>query len=65
MFFNDPSVLLSTPVEEGREDEYLEQLSYAFTYSADIVTILHPGGFQPKTGFTLDDDTADTDFAAL
>ncbi|KAK3242896.1 hypothetical protein CYMTET_47432 [Cymbomonas tetramitiformis] len=65
MFFNDPSVLLSTPVDKGREDEYLEQLSYAFTYSADIVTILRPGGFQPKIGFTLDGDTADTDFAAL
>ncbi|KAK3239092.1 hypothetical protein CYMTET_50953 [Cymbomonas tetramitiformis] len=65
MFFNDPSVLLSTPVEEGREDEYLEQLSYAFTYSTDIVTILRPGGSNPKNGFTLDNDSADTDFTAL
>ncbi|KAK3263027.1 hypothetical protein CYMTET_28149 [Cymbomonas tetramitiformis] len=65
MFFNDPAVLVSTPVEEGREDEYLEQLSYAFTYSTDIVTILRPGGFRPKNGFTLDNDSADTDFTAL
>ncbi|KAK3273669.1 hypothetical protein CYMTET_18103 [Cymbomonas tetramitiformis] len=64
-FFNDPSVLPSTPVEEGREDEYLEQLSYSFTYSTDVVTILRPGGYNPKNGFTLDNETADTDFSAL
>ncbi|KAK3248411.1 hypothetical protein CYMTET_42123 [Cymbomonas tetramitiformis] len=65
MFFNDPSVLSSTPVEEGREEEYLEQLSYAFTYSTDIITVLRPGGFNPKNGFTLDNDSADANFAAL
>ncbi|KAK3280590.1 hypothetical protein CYMTET_11580 [Cymbomonas tetramitiformis] len=65
MFFNDPSVLSSTPVEEGRENEYLEQMSYAFTYSTDIVTILRTGGYNPKHGFTLDNETADTDFTAL
>ncbi|KAK3275425.1 hypothetical protein CYMTET_16450 [Cymbomonas tetramitiformis] len=65
MFFNDPSVLSSTPVEEGREEEYLEQLSYAFTYSTDIITVLRPGGFNPKNGFTFDNDAADADFAAL
>ncbi|KAK3239339.1 hypothetical protein CYMTET_50721 [Cymbomonas tetramitiformis] len=64
-FFNDPSVLVSTPVEEGREEEYLEQLSYAFTYSADIIAVLRPGGYHPKHGYTLDTETADTDFNAL
>ena len=52
-------------MEEGRENEYLEQLSYAFTYATDLVTILRSGEFNPKTGFTLDTDTADTDFTAL
>ncbi|KAK3280953.1 hypothetical protein CYMTET_11232 [Cymbomonas tetramitiformis] len=64
-FFNDPSVLVSTPVEEGREEEYLEQLSYAFTYSADIIAVLRPGGYNQKHGYTLDTETADTDFNAL
>ncbi|KAK3282353.1 hypothetical protein CYMTET_9911 [Cymbomonas tetramitiformis] len=63
-FFN-PSVLASTPVEEGREEEYLEQLPYAFTYSADIVAVLRPGGYNPKNGYTLDTETADADFSAL
>ncbi|KAK3233857.1 hypothetical protein CYMTET_55874 [Cymbomonas tetramitiformis] len=52
-------------VLRGREEEYLEQLSYAFTYSADIIAVLRPGGYNPKHGYTLDTETADTDFNAL
>ncbi|KAK3235444.1 hypothetical protein CYMTET_54338 [Cymbomonas tetramitiformis] len=35
-FFNDPSVLVSTLVELGREEEFAENLSYAFAYSTDL-----------------------------
>ncbi|KAK3284992.1 hypothetical protein CYMTET_7381 [Cymbomonas tetramitiformis] len=64
-FFNDPSVLVSTPVELGREEEFAENLSYAFAYSTDLVTVLKSGGFNPKTGLTLDNEEAESDFTVL
>ncbi|KAK3272683.1 hypothetical protein CYMTET_19036 [Cymbomonas tetramitiformis] len=65
-FFNDPDVLVTTPVEEGREEEFREQLSYAFTYGSDLVNFLKSTGFKLPAGYTLDNDTAcDTDFVAF
>ncbi|KAK3285636.1 hypothetical protein CYMTET_6766 [Cymbomonas tetramitiformis] len=64
-FFNNPSVLVSTPVELGREEEFAENLSYAFAYSTDLVTVLKSGGFNPKTGLTLDNEEAESDFTVL
>ncbi|KAK3270689.1 hypothetical protein CYMTET_20926 [Cymbomonas tetramitiformis] len=49
-FFNDPTVLVSTPVEEGREDTYPEQLAYSFTYPSDLIAVLRAGGFNQKDG---------------
>ncbi|KAK3250555.1 hypothetical protein CYMTET_40064 [Cymbomonas tetramitiformis] len=64
-YFNDPAVLVSTPVEEGRESEFAEHLSYAFNYSADLVTILKSGSYKEKTGVSIDGDDSDTEFAVL
>ncbi|KAK3285401.1 hypothetical protein CYMTET_6994 [Cymbomonas tetramitiformis] len=64
-FFNDPDVLVTTPVEEGREEEFRDQLSYAFTYGSDLVNFLKSTGFKLPAGYTLDNATADTDFAAF
>ncbi|KAK3241318.1 hypothetical protein CYMTET_48911 [Cymbomonas tetramitiformis] len=64
-FFNDPDVLLTTPVEEGREEEYSDQLSYVFQYGSDLVHFLKSTGFKLPNGFTFDNDTADADFASL
>ncbi|KAK3259242.1 hypothetical protein CYMTET_31757 [Cymbomonas tetramitiformis] len=64
-FFNDPDVLVTTPVEEGREEEFRDQLSYAFTYGSDLVSFLKSAGFKLPTGYTLDNATADADFAAF
>ncbi|KAK3272575.1 hypothetical protein CYMTET_19138 [Cymbomonas tetramitiformis] len=61
-YFNDPAVLVSTPVEEGRESEYAEHLSYAFNYSAVLVTILKSGSYKEKTGVSIDGDDPDTEY---
>ncbi|KAK3276415.1 hypothetical protein CYMTET_15504 [Cymbomonas tetramitiformis] len=39
-YFNGPGVLQTTPVEEGREEEYIDQLAYAFQYGSDLLTFL-------------------------
>ncbi|KAK3269893.1 hypothetical protein CYMTET_21681 [Cymbomonas tetramitiformis] len=64
-YFNDPDILLTTHVEEGREDEYTDQLAYAFQYGSDLLTYLKSTGLKLPTGFTLDTATADVDFDAL
>ncbi|KAK3240022.1 hypothetical protein CYMTET_50101 [Cymbomonas tetramitiformis] len=64
-YFNDPDVLTTTPVEEGREDEYIEQLAYAFQYGSDLLSFLKSTGLKMPTGYTLDTTTADMDFNAL
>ncbi|KAK3272143.1 hypothetical protein CYMTET_19543 [Cymbomonas tetramitiformis] len=64
-YFNDPDVLGTTPVEEGREDEYVDQLAYAFQYGSDLLSFLKSTGLKMPAGFTLDTATADVDFNAL
>ncbi|KAK3232989.1 hypothetical protein CYMTET_56685 [Cymbomonas tetramitiformis] len=64
-YFNDPDVLGTTPVEEGREDEYIDQLAYAFQYGSDLMSFLKSTGLKMPAGFTLDTATADVDFSAL
>ncbi|KAK3247251.1 hypothetical protein CYMTET_43242 [Cymbomonas tetramitiformis] len=56
-FFNNPDVLQTTPaVEEGREDEYVDQLAYAFHYgSNDLLTYLKSTGLKmPEAAKLLD-----------
>ncbi|KAK3272729.1 hypothetical protein CYMTET_18987 [Cymbomonas tetramitiformis] len=64
-FFNDPDVLLSTPVEEGREEEYAEHLAYASNYSADLLRFLRASGFKDTVGYTFDNTDAEADFNIL
>ncbi|KAK3275600.1 hypothetical protein CYMTET_16280 [Cymbomonas tetramitiformis] len=64
-YFNNPVVLVSTPVEEGREGEYAEHLSYAFKYSSDLITILKSGNYKEKAAIFIDGDDPDTEFAVL
>ncbi|KAK3238819.1 hypothetical protein CYMTET_51206 [Cymbomonas tetramitiformis] len=64
-YFNDPSVLVSTPVEEGRESEFAEHLSYAFSYSSELIIILKSGSYKEKNGISIDSDDPDTEFAVL
>ncbi|KAK3274181.1 hypothetical protein CYMTET_17626 [Cymbomonas tetramitiformis] len=64
-YFNDPDVLLSTPVEEGREEEYVEHLAYASNYSADLLRFLRASGFKDTVGYTFDNADAEADFNIL
>ncbi|KAK3234185.1 hypothetical protein CYMTET_55553 [Cymbomonas tetramitiformis] len=64
-YFNDPDVLGTTPVEESRENEYIDQLAYAFQYGGDLLSFLKSTGLKMPAGFTLDTATADVDFNAL
>ena len=64
-FFNDPSVLESTPIELGKEHEFADNLSYALSYANDLVTVLQGSGFSKKIGYTLDTADAESDFAVL
>ncbi|KAK3252491.1 hypothetical protein CYMTET_38208 [Cymbomonas tetramitiformis] len=64
-YFNDPAILHTTPVEEGREEEYLDQLAYAFQYGSDLPTFLKSTGLKMATGYTFDNTTADVDFHSL
>ncbi|KAK3278288.1 hypothetical protein CYMTET_13765 [Cymbomonas tetramitiformis] len=64
-FHRDPAVWVSTPVEEGREDEYSDKMTYAFTYAEDVLTLLHAHEFKKNVGITLDTSDAETDFAIL
>ncbi|KAK3238999.1 hypothetical protein CYMTET_51038 [Cymbomonas tetramitiformis] len=64
-YFNDPDVLLSTPVEEGREEEYAEHLAYASNYSADLLRFLRASGFKDTVGYTFDNAGAEADFNIL
>jgi len=52
-------------VEEGRESEYAENVSYAFHYANDLTTMLKAHGFDPAVGLTLDTADAEADFAVL
>ena len=38
-FYDDPGVLVSTPVEEGRESEHTDHIAYSSTYAADLVVL--------------------------
>ncbi|KAK3275264.1 hypothetical protein CYMTET_16592 [Cymbomonas tetramitiformis] len=64
-FFNDPFVLLSTPIEEGREEEFAEHLAYASSYMTDLSRFLRASGFKDSVGYTFDDDEAEADFSVL
>ncbi|KAK3285588.1 hypothetical protein CYMTET_6820 [Cymbomonas tetramitiformis] len=64
-FFNDPDVLMSTPVEEGREKDYAEHLAYASNYSADPLRFLRASGFKDTVGYTFDSADAEADFNIL
>ncbi|KAK3241948.1 hypothetical protein CYMTET_48327 [Cymbomonas tetramitiformis] len=64
-FFNDPYVVVSTPVELGKEEEFAENLSYALAYANDLITVLQADGFNKKHGYTLDTADAESDFAVL
>ncbi|KAK3288250.1 hypothetical protein CYMTET_4269 [Cymbomonas tetramitiformis] len=65
-FFNDPRVLSSTPVEEG-EGGGLPRAAFVRIHVLyrHRVTVLRPGRFNPKNGFTLDTESVATDFAVL
>ena len=52
-------------MEEGREFEYAENVSYAFHYANDLATMLNSHGFDPAVGLTLDDADAEASFAVL
>ncbi|KAK3270017.1 hypothetical protein CYMTET_21562 [Cymbomonas tetramitiformis] len=64
-YFNDPFVLVTTPVEEGREEEYVDHIAYSSSYTADLVSYLKSNGFKPHVGYTFDNDTAEADFTVL
>ena len=64
-FYRDPATLTSTPIEEGRENEYADQSAYAFSYAEDLATLLESHGFTKASGLTLDTQDAEADFAVL
>ncbi|KAK3274993.1 hypothetical protein CYMTET_16856 [Cymbomonas tetramitiformis] len=64
-YFNDPGDLQTTPVEEGREEECIDQLAYAFQYGSDLLTFLKSTGLKIPTDYTSDNTTADVDFHSL
>ncbi|KAK3270984.1 hypothetical protein CYMTET_20645 [Cymbomonas tetramitiformis] len=65
-YFNDPDIYLrTTPVEEGREEEFFDQLAYAFQYDSDLLTYLKSTGLKLVAGYTFDTAAADVDFNAL
>ena len=64
-FFNDPTVLLSTPIEEGREEEFAEHLAYVSNYATDLSRFLRASGFKDSVGYTFDNNEAEADFSVL
>ncbi|KAK3275655.1 hypothetical protein CYMTET_16227 [Cymbomonas tetramitiformis] len=44
---------------------FAEHLSYAFSYSSDLITILKSGSYKEKNGISIDSDDPDTEFAVL
>ncbi|KAK3262954.1 hypothetical protein CYMTET_28223 [Cymbomonas tetramitiformis] len=61
-YFNNPDILQTTPVEEGCEEVFVDQLAYAFQYGSDLLTYLKSTGLKMPVGYTFDTATADVDF---
>ncbi|KAK3242488.1 hypothetical protein CYMTET_47832 [Cymbomonas tetramitiformis] len=61
-FSNNPDILQTTPVEEGREDEYVDKLAYAFKYDSDLLAYLKSNGLKMPEAAKLRDLEHDHEF---